>query len=272
MSEATLEGAGRKVHPSELNLYYRNPRVGNVDVIKGSLRAHSQYKPILVNKGTHTGRPNEVLAGNHTTKAIRDLAEEHPDDERWQSVDVWEIDVDDDRAARIVIADNRTAELGTTDDETLMELLSEMDDDLTGTGYEVDDLQELMDKLNESELGDGEGGEGEGEESTRAEDTGGLLALVDVTIGEPTAQPKQGEVYKLGRHTLVIAKLLDQHDQWRDFLKEDVLFAPYPEPYLTTTDLAQEKVLLMVQPNLYLAGHLIDKHNSAYPDQKAELQ
>ena len=153
MSETALEGSSRKVHPSELSLYYRNPRVGNVDVIKGSLRAHGQYKPLLVNKGTHTDRPSEVLAGNHTLKAIRDLAEEHPDDERWQSVDVWEIDVDDDRASRIVVADNRTSELGGTDDDTLAGLLEEMarqDAGLEGTGYEDDDLEYLLGQLNES--------------------------------------------------------------------------------------------------------------------------
>lgn len=147
MSETTLDGTSKKVHPSDLNLYYRNPRVGNVDAIKGSLRAHGQYKPILVNKGTYTDRPNEVLAGNHTLKAIRDLAEEHSDEERWQSVDVWEIDVDDDRASRIVVADNRTSELGGTDDDTLAGLLEEMaqqDAGLEGTGYDFDDLEELL--------------------------------------------------------------------------------------------------------------------------------
>lgn len=146
MSETTLDGTTRKVHPADLNLFHKNPRVGNVDVIKGSLRAHSQYKPVLVNKGTHTGRPNEVLAGNHTIKAIRDLAEEFPEDERWQNVDVWEIDVDDDRAARIVVADNRTSELGSTDDETLLELLTKLNDSeagLEGTAYEEYDLSAL---------------------------------------------------------------------------------------------------------------------------------
>lgn len=146
----TLDGTGQKVHPNELNLFHKNPRVGNVDVIKSSLRAHGQYKPVLINVGTHTGRPNEVLAGNHTVKAIRDLAEEYPDDNRWQNVDVWTIDVDDDRAARIVVADNRTAELGHTDDESLLELLQELDD-LDGTGYVEDDVDDLIALLQENE-------------------------------------------------------------------------------------------------------------------------
>lgn len=132
------------MHPSELNLFHRNPRVGNVAVIAGSLRANGQYKPIVVNTGTHTGRPNEVLAGNHTLKAIRDLAEQHPDDDRWQTVLVHVIDVDDDRAARIVAADNRTAEVGTMDDDVLVELLEGLDGDLDGTGYSDEDLADLL--------------------------------------------------------------------------------------------------------------------------------
>lgn len=132
------------LHPADLNLFHRNPRVGNVAVIAGSLRANGQYKPLVVNKGTHTGRPNEVLAGNHTLKAIRDLAEQYPDDERWQTVLVHMIDVDDDRATRIVAADNRTSEVGTMNDEVLLELLEGLGDDLDGTGYSDEDLADLV--------------------------------------------------------------------------------------------------------------------------------
>ena len=134
--------------PAELALHHRNPRQGNIAAIAGSLRANGQYKPIVVNRGTHTGRPMEVLAGNHTLMAIRNLAETHPSDDRWASVDCWVIDVDDDRATRIVAADNRTSELGTFDDRLLAELLGELDD-LEGTGYTDSDLDELVDSLDD---------------------------------------------------------------------------------------------------------------------------
>ncbi|MBF6332406.1 hypothetical protein [Nocardia transvalensis] len=134
----------RHVHPSELNLFHKNPRRGNVAVIKASLRANGQYKPVVVNIGTHTGRPNEVLTGNHTVIAIRDLAEEYPDAEQWQQVLIHEIDVDDDRAARIVAADNRTSEVGGFDDRLLLELLSDLPD-LDGTGYDDTDITALED-------------------------------------------------------------------------------------------------------------------------------
>lgn len=135
--------------PSELALYHRNPRVGNVEVIANSLVAHGQYKPVVVNKGTHTGRSNEVLAGNHTVKAFRDLIETEPDNPRWRTVIGYVIDVDDDAAARIVAVDNRSAELGTFDDAALADLLSSLGE-LDGTGYTADDLSDLLAGIEET--------------------------------------------------------------------------------------------------------------------------
>ncbi|SLG40058.1 ParB-like nuclease domain [Mycobacteroides abscessus subsp. abscessus] len=135
------------MHPSDLALYHKNPRQGNVAAIAASLRSNGQMKPIVVNRGTHTGRPNEVLAGNHTVKAIRNLAEEYPDDDRWQKVLVHVVDVDDDRAARFVAADNRTSELGAFDDRLLLELLADLPD-LDGTGYDPGDIEALEDLVN----------------------------------------------------------------------------------------------------------------------------
>ena len=174
------------MHPADLALYHRNPRRGNVEVISGSLRANGQYKPIVVNAGTHTGRPNEVLAGNHTLTAIRDLAEKHPDDERWQNVLVHVIDVDEDRAARIVLADNRTSELGTMDDTALAEMIDSLDGDLDGTGYDDDDLAEILEAAGDTLL-DG-AGEGDGDD---AGDDGEAKYTTDTVL--PHYEPQSSE-------------------------------------------------------------------------------
>lgn len=141
-----MNGTLETHHPADLALFHKNPRVGDVDSIAASLRANGQYKPVVVNRGTHTGRPMEVLAGNHTVKAFRQLAEEYPSDDRWQSVDCWVVDVDDDRAGRIVAADNRTADIGSFDDQVLVDLLESLPS-LEGTGYSDDDLAMLTDLL-----------------------------------------------------------------------------------------------------------------------------
>lgn len=119
---------------ADLRTYHRNPRQGNVAVIRQSLVTNGQYKPIVANRGTHTGRPNEVLAGNHTLMAARD--------EGWSDIAVVWVDLDDDQCARIVLADNRTADLGEYDDRLLAELLADLPD-LDGTGYDPGDLDKL---------------------------------------------------------------------------------------------------------------------------------
>lgn len=155
---ASRTASPNRLHPSKLNLYPGNARRGDVRAIEGSLRAHGQYKPITVNKGTHTGAPNEVLAGNHTVMAIRNLAEKYPDDERWQSVLVHWLDVDADTAKRIVLVDNRTSELGGMDADALYELVSSVSNDLAGTGYTDGDLTLLAEQINSADDLDGKSG------------------------------------------------------------------------------------------------------------------
>src|SRR5262249_21972971 len=48
--------------------YARNPRRGDLAAIKRSLEVNGQYRPIVVNR-----RTGEVLAGNHTWLAAREL-------------------------------------------------------------------------------------------------------------------------------------------------------------------------------------------------------
>lgn len=107
-----------------------NPRRGNIDVIAESLQRNGQYRPIVVNKPT-----SEVLAGNHTLAAAKQLG--------WTRIAVTFVDVDDDQAARIVLADNRTADLGTYDDAALYRMLQALDDGLEGTGYDAQYVNDL---------------------------------------------------------------------------------------------------------------------------------
>lgn len=131
------------VTPASLALYHQNPRLGNVQAIMDSLRAHGQYKPVVVNRGTHTGRGMEVLAGNHTVKAFRDLQAAEPEKDEWRLMSAVIIDVDEDMAKRIVLVDNRSPELGTYDNEVLTDLLGSLGD-LSGTGYTDEDLAGLL--------------------------------------------------------------------------------------------------------------------------------
>lgn len=131
-----------KARTADLRPYHRNPRRGDVDTIAASLAELGQYRPIVINRGTHTGRPNEILAGNHTFLAARKLG--------WDEIDVHEVDVDDETAARIVVIDNRSNDLATYDQSELLALLDSLPD-LRATGFQVVDLDELRDEVDNAD-------------------------------------------------------------------------------------------------------------------------
>lgn len=95
-----------------------NPRKGNVDAIMASYKEFGQVKPVVVRAnadGTYT-----VIAGNHQVEACRRLG--------WSEVACVEFDGDDARAVAFALADNRTTELGTVDNNLLFEMIANADD------------------------------------------------------------------------------------------------------------------------------------------------
>lgn len=169
----------RDVSVAELSTYHRNPRRGNVKAIKASLQARGQYKPLVVNVGTHTGRRMEILAGNHTFQAAVALG--------WKAVSVVTVDVPDEEAAQIVAADNRIADLGTYDEADLLAVL-EAAGDLSGTGYSSTDLAKLQRDLGEP---------------VALTDPDDVPAVVADTISQP------GDVWHLGPHVLYVGSCGD---------------------------------------------------------------
>lgn len=118
-----------KVAVDTLHEFEGNPRKGNIKELVESLKHNGQYKPIVVQKST-----KQILAGNHLWKAAKELG--------WTEIDVVEIDVDDTQAKKIVVADNRLADMGGYDEQALLDLLGEID--LAGTGYVAADVDDLL--------------------------------------------------------------------------------------------------------------------------------
>lgn len=118
---------------SELKLFHANPRQGDVGAIIQSLEAHGQYRALVVNT-----RTNEVLAGNHTLLALRQMGA--------SDALCHFVDVDDDEATRIMLVDNRANDLASYDDAGLLELLKSLPG-LDGTGFDGDAMDELAANL-----------------------------------------------------------------------------------------------------------------------------
>ena len=127
------------VSVDKLKPHPKNPRQGDVGAIHVSIEANGFYGSVIAQKST-----GHILAGNH-----RFLAAKHANAEQ---VPVTWVDVSDEEAVRILLADNRTNDLATYNDDALAELLEGLMRDtgsIDGTGYDGNDLDELLSKLND---------------------------------------------------------------------------------------------------------------------------
>lgn len=129
--------------PADLIPHPENPRVGDVAAIAESIEANGFYGALVVQRST-----GHVLVGNHRLAAAVELGLDR--------VPVVWADVDDDRARRILLADNKSADLAYYDDESLASVLASFDDDLLGTLYSDADLDVLaaLDLGGDAEVGD----------------------------------------------------------------------------------------------------------------------
>jgi ParB-like chromosome segregation protein Spo0J len=101
-----------------------NARRGDVAAIRRSLNAFGQRKPVVVKKtGTDaSGRPTGiVIAGNHTYAAAVELG--------WTEIAAIFTDDDAMTARAYALADNRTGELASWDDDRLAEHLKSLNAD-----------------------------------------------------------------------------------------------------------------------------------------------
>lgn len=231
----------RPVPLGDLKLWDRNPRLittERFDSLKKSLAADPsmmEARPLIAL------RDGRVIAGNMRLRAALEL--------NWDAIPVVYVDLTEDEAITWALRDNNP--YGEYDDQALSELLFELqqsDVDLDLTGFSADDITRIFDGAPPPEVPpDG------------PDDRGTDLALANVSIGDPEAAVVKGEMWQLGDHVLVVDDLYDGWPRWIQFLTEGSLLVPYPTPTLPLTVRANTNRLVMIQPDPWLAGHVIDK-------------
>ena len=131
-----------------------NPRRGDVDAIAASYEEFGQVKPIVIKAngdGTFT-----IVAGNHQVLAAKQLG--------WTEIAAVVLDGDDARAVAFALADNRTMELGHSEQSQVIDMISQISTDysellidLKWDEFEMAAMEEWSDKniSNESDILDG---------------------------------------------------------------------------------------------------------------------
>lgn len=171
-------------------------------------------------------------------------------------------DADDPRAVEIALEANRIAQVDLVwDSEVLAEIAAEGAVDLP--------LLWSPDELEALHLGGSDGDAG-----AKVDDPGRgeVLALARVSMGEPRHVVEPGEIWKVGRHHLAVFDLLTGWGGYFPLLQLGDLFAPLPSVMLPHSNLAEKHRLVMVQPDPFLAGHLLDRAEEVMGEGMVERQ
>lgn len=121
---------------SEIKEWENNARIHtrrNLEALKKSLTAFGQTKPILVQKSSMS-----IIAGNGTYQAICALG--------WETIDCRILDISDEQAEALAIADNRTGLLSEWDERMLAESLKKIDEfgNLDLVGFSDLELEKML--------------------------------------------------------------------------------------------------------------------------------
>ena len=179
-----------------------NPRQGDVDAVARSLQSFGQRKPIVVRKDDGT-----IIAGNHTWQAAKKLG--------WTEIAVAYVGDDDVTAKAYALADNRTAELGSYDEQALLDLIEEVHavvpEFVRDAGWSDEAVKELVAKIESEQLPE---------------------QIHEDEIPQPPSVPttKLGDIWKLGVHRLMCGDSTDeiQVTKLMNSEKADMVFTDPP--------------------------------------------
>jgi hypothetical protein len=205
-----------------------------------------------------------VRSGNMTDGHLRALA---ADEEGQTTLPTIFVDQSPEEEAADLASYDTITLLALTDKEKLGEIigqiasagpaLSQVLAEQLANGLDLSGSYEL------SSLGEWEGDD---EDLEKERSTGELLEkLKEGSIAEPRTECHNGDVYRLGNHVLVVADPIRNWSQFTSYLTDDQCWLViYPGPFAALSEAANGHKLVLVQPDLYLAGHLVDRYVDVY--------
>lgn len=192
-----------------------NDNVGDLDAIEESIRSKGQYKSIIVQASTR-----HICAGNHTWQAMQRLGA--------TTISADFVDVPDDVALEILLADNATARHATTTADATAAILAKLAamrpagaDVLRGTGLAgLSGTEAILKRLRAAPSFLAGGGEGEPMEVTFEPDDG-PSDEGDGDSDEPPESDRPERPAETPRHPLSIVLTNSEKRRWD--ARKDVL-------------------------------------------------
>lgn len=220
---------------SALKPFPKNPNkhsAKQIQLLAGIIKAQGWRNPIVVStlSGFITKGHARLAAAQHLKVASVPVDFQH-----YASKDAEYADI---------IADNKIAELATPDKDMLRELIGDMDEQFRQlTGFVESELKQMF---------------------ATEENVGALLNVLKSTMAPPKVKVERGDTWQVGPHLLFCC---DPFTEWREymaFLKEDTdLFCPFAGVFSALGTRSGYKRFIMVQPNTYICGHIIESYAKA---------
>jgi hypothetical protein len=170
--EPALSKSSVPVRLDLLSEHPENPNRGNVDLIVESIEENGFFGGIIAQKST-----GFVLDGNHRLLAARAAGLEE--------IEVFWMDIDDEQAVRIMIVANEITRKSRNDPETLLELLTRLNNSLglKGSGFDQSEFDRMIEESQSGWTSDMTGG------GDPPEHSGLPAAFIKITIEDPDDKP-----------------------------------------------------------------------------------
>jgi hypothetical protein len=143
--------------------------------------------------------------------------------------------------AAMIAANKHSGEFDHALVRALLLELNSADYDLSLTGFFGADLEAML------------------EIPHKDKERGGLLALVNVTLDEPTIQVEAGDTWRAGPHAIICLDVMIDWHLWIDELKEGDMLLPYAGPLILLTEKAKTTRFVIIQPDQFICGLMLDK-------------
>lgn len=215
-------------------------------------------------RGIALDRRRRVVAGNKTVEGLRKAGIKHvllvPTDGTTVVATVredWDLDDPETGARDYAYADNATAEADLRWAASVIKADKEAGVDLDAW-FTEERLRSFF-----------ESGDDDDDDDGKVDSDGSLLELVNVVIDEPDHRVERGDVWRMGQHVLLCCHVFTDWTAWVGHLHGDCLFCPYPGPFAVLSEKALVHRLVLVQPDPYIAGHILDRWDEIHGEGSA---